>query len=168
MPLVAITNDTIPNKAGWNRFASDLARAGITGAIVPDLPLEELAPWEAAALAADVDTVLLAAPNSPDDRLGRICGRSRGFVYGVTVMGVTGVRTDLAATASVLGDRLKAATDLPVLMGFGVSAPDQAVALAAHADGVIIASALMRRFLDGDKPADVASLIAEVRTALDA
>ena len=167
VPLVAMTYANLAHKAGWDRFATDLARAGITGAIVPDVPLEELAPWEAAALAAGVDTVLLAAPNSPDDRLGRICGRSRGFVYGVTVMGVTGVRTDLAATASVLGDRLKAATDLPVLMGFGVSAPDQAVALAAHADGVIIASALMRRFLDGDKPADVASLIAEVRAALD-
>jgi tryptophan synthase alpha chain len=167
VPLVAMTYANLPHKAGWDRFATDLARAGITGAVVPDLPLEESGPWEAAASAAGVDTVLLAAPNSPDDRLGRICGRSRGFVYGVTVMGVTGVRADLAATASALGDRLKAATDLPVLMGFGVSAPDQAVALSQHADGVIIASALMRRFLDGDKPADVASLISEVRSALD-
>ncbi len=167
VPLVAMTYANLPHKAGWERFATDLARAGITGAIVPDLPLEESGPWEAAAAASGVDTVLLTAPNSPDDRLARICRRSRGFVYGVTVMGVTGVRTDLAATASVLGDRLKAATDLPVLMGFGVSAPAQAVALARHADGVIIASALMRRFLDGDKPAKVAALVAEVRTALD-
>ena len=67
-----------------------------------------------------------------------------------------------------LGDRLKAATDLPVLMGFGVSAPEQALTLSEHADGVIVASALMRRFLDGDKPADVAALVAEIRTAFDA
>ena len=167
VPLVAMTYANLPHKAGWARFATDLARAGITGAIVPDLPLEESGPWEAAARAAGVDTVLLTAPNTPDDRLGRICGRSRGFVYGVTVMGVTGVRAGLASTASVLGDRLKAVTDLPVLMGFGVSAPDQAVTLAEHADGVIIASALMRRFLDGDRPADVAALVAEVRAALD-
>jgi len=167
VPLVAMTYANLPHKAGWERFATDLARAGITGAIVPDLPLEESGPWEAAAAGAGVDTVLLTAPNTPDERLVRICGRSRGFVYGVTVMGVTGVRADLAATASVLGDRLMAATDLPVLMGFGVSAPGQARTLAEHADGVIIASALMRRFLDGDKPGEVASLVAEVRAALD-
>ena len=167
VPLVAMTYANLAHKAGWARFASDLARAGITGAILPDLPLEESPAWEEAAAGAGVETVLLAAPNSPDDRLARICGRSRGFVYGVTVMGVTGARADLAATASVLGDRLKAATDLPVLMGFGVSAPEQAVALAAHADGVIVASALMRRLLDGDKPADVAQLVADIRAALD-
>jgi len=167
VPLVAMTYANLPHKAGWARFATDLARAGITGAIVPDLPLEESGPWEAAAAASGVATVLLAAPNSPDDRLIRICQRSRGFVYGVTVMGVTGARTDLASTASRLGNRLKAATDMPVLMGFGVSSPDQAVALAQHADGVIIASALMRRFLDGDTPAVVASVIADIRAALD-
>ena len=167
VPLVAMTYANLPHKAGWERFATDLARAGVTGAIVPDLPLEESGAWVASASASGVATVLLAAPNSPDDRLGRICDRSRGFVYGVTVMGVTGARSDLAATASVLGDRLKAATDLPVLMGFGVSAPAQAVTLAGHADGVIIASALMRRFLDGDDPAHVAELVAQVRAALD-
>ena len=168
VPLVAMTYANLAHKAGWARFATDLARSGITGAILPDLPLEELPAWEAAAADAGVETVLLAAPSSPDDRLARICQRSRGFVYGVTVMGVTGARSDLAATASVLGDRLKAATDLPVLMGFGVSAPEQAVALSEHADGVIIASALMRRLLDGDKPADVAELVAHIRAALDA
>ena len=168
VPLVAMTYANLPHKAGWERFATDLARAGITGAVVPDLPLEESPPWEAAATAAGVATVLLAAPNSPDGRLTRICRRSRGFVYGVTVMGVTGARTDLAATASTLGDRLKAATDLPVLMGFGVSRPEQAVELSKHADGVIIASALMRRFLDGDTPAEVAQLVAQVRSTLDA
>jgi tryptophan synthase alpha chain len=167
VPLVAMTYANLPHKAGWDRFATDLARAGITGAIVPDLPLEESAPWEAAATAAGVATVLLAAPNTPDDRLPRICQRSRGFVYGVTVMGVTGARAGVSATAAILGDRLKATTDLPVLMGFGVSAPEQAVTLAGHADGVIIASALMRRLLDGDEPRAVASLVAEVRAALD-
>ncbi len=168
VPLVAMTYANLPHKAGWERFATDLGRARITGAVVPDLPLEESGPWEAAASAAGVATVLLAAPNSPPDRLVRICQRSRGFVYGVTVMGVTGARAGLSSTASELGDRLKAATDLPVLMGFGVSASAQALTLSEHADGVIIASALMRRFLDGDKPAAVAELVAEVRAALDA
>ncbi len=167
VPLVTMTYANLAHKAGWDRFATDLFRAGITGAILPDIPLEESAPWEAAATAAGVDTVLLAAPVSPDDRLRRICQRSRGFVYGVTVMGVTGARTAMASTAAILGDRLKEATDLPVLMGFGVSTPEQAVDLARHADGVIIASALMRRFVDGDEPGEIAALVAEIRAALD-
>jgi len=167
VPLVAMTYANLAHKAGWDRFATDLARAGITGAILPDLPLEESPAWEQAAASAGVASVLLAAPVSPDDRLGRICARSRGFVYGVTIMGVTGARVEMAASAAALGDRLKAATDLPVLMGFGVSAVEQAVELARHADGVIMASALMRRFLDGDKPREVAALVAEVRAALD-
>jgi len=167
VPLVAMAYANLAHKAGWDRFATDLARAGITGAILPDLPLEESPPWEQAAAGAGVATVLLAAPVSPDDRLQRICERSRGFVYGVTVMGVTGARVAMASTAAVLGDRLKAATDLPVLMGFGVSAADHAVELARHADGVIMASALMRRFLDGDSPRAVAALVAEVRAAFD-
>ncbi len=167
VPLVAMTYANLAHKAGWARFATDLARAGITGAILPDLPLEESKSWEEAAATAGVATVLLAAPISPNDRLQRICERSRGFVYGVTVMGVTGARTEMASSADALGDRLKAATDLPVLMGFGVSTAGQAVELSRHADGVIIASALMRRFLDGDKPAEVAALVAEVRAALD-
>ena len=167
VPLVAMTYANLAHKAGWARFASDLARAGITGAILPDLPLEESESWEKAAADAGVATVLLAAPITPGDRLDRICQRSRGFVYGVTVMGVTGARAKMAATAAVLGDRLKAATDLPVLMGVGVSAADHAVELSHHADGVIIGSALMRRYLDGDNPAEVAALVAEVRAALD-
>jgi len=167
VPLVAMTYANLAHKAGWARFATDLARAGITGAILPDLPLEESQGWEEAAAAAGVATVLLVAPISPDDRLRRICQRSCGFVYGVTVMGVTGARATMASTAAVLGDRLKAATDLPVLMGVGVSAAEHAVELSHHADGVIIGSALMRRFLDGDKPAQVAALVAEVRAALD-
>ncbi len=167
VPLVAMTYANLAHKAGWDRFATDLTRAGVSGAILPDLPLEESPVWEAAAADAGLDTVLLAAPISPDDRLQRICRRSRGFVYGVTVMGVTGARNEMTAAAAKLGDRLKAATDLPVLMGFGVSSPAQAVALAGHADGVIIASALMRRLLDGEKPDEVASLVAEVRAALD-
>ncbi len=132
VPLVAMTYANLAHKAGWPRFATDLARAAITGAILPDLPLEESPAWEAAARDAGVATVLLAAPNSPDDRLARICQRSRGFVYGVTVMGVTGARSDLGATASVLGDRLKAATDLPVPHGLRGERPEQAAALPAR------------------------------------
>jgi tryptophan synthase alpha chain len=168
VPLVAMTYYNIVFRSGHRRFANGLAEAGVRGAIVPDVPLEELGDWFPAASEAGVETVLLAAPVSPDDRLAEICSRSRGFVYGVNVMGVTGERTTLADSAAVLAKRLKAITDKPVIMGFGVSTPEQAVQAAAAADGVVVASALMRIVLDGGGPDQVGDLVGRMRAALDA
>ncbi len=168
VPLVVMTYANLVLRAGTRRFASEMAAAGVRGAIVPDLPLEESAEWEADAAAEGVETVLLAAPVTPDDRLARLCARSHGFVYGVNLMGVTGERRDLAASSAVLARRLKAHTDKPVIMGFGISAPEQAVVAAREADGVVVASALMRMALDGASPEQVGRRVAEFRAALDA
>ena len=168
VPLVAMTYYNLAYRAGHHRFARMLVEAGVRGAILPDLPLEESTAWEEEAHGAGVETVLLAAPVTPDDRLTAICMRSRGFVYGVNLMGVTGERATLAGSASVLARRLKAFTDKPVVMGFGISTPAQAVEAAAEADGVVVASALMRLMLDGKGPAAVGDAVAEFRAALDA
>jgi tryptophan synthase alpha chain len=154
--------------AGYGRFADTLASAGIDAAIVPDLPLEEIDPWADAAAAAGIETVLLVAPTTTPERLRAICERSQGFVYGVSLLGVTGERTELAAQAATMGDRLKAVTDKPALLGIGISTPEQAAAAATHADGVIIGSAIMRRVLDGEKPESIAAFASGVRAALDA
>ena len=166
--LVCMTSYNLVFRAGHERFAASLAAAGIGGAIVPDLPLEELGPWESAAEAAGVAPVLLAFPVTPDDRLHELCRRARGFVYGVNLMGVTGERTGLADTATVLAKRLKAVTDKPVLMGFGVSNAETAVAAASESDGVIVGAAVMRRMLEGESPEQVGAFVAELRAALDA
>jgi tryptophan synthase alpha chain len=168
VPLIAMTYYNIVFRGGHRRFANGLAEAGVRGAIVPDVPLEELDDWFPAAASEGVETVLLAAPISPDDRLAQICSRSRGFVYGVNLMGVTGERTTLADSAAVLAKRLKAITDKPVVMGFGVSTPEQAVQAAASADGVVVASVLMRIVLDGGGPDQVGELVGRMRAALDA
>lgn len=168
VPLVAMTYYNVVFRAGHRRFAAGLAEAGVAGAIVPDLPLEESGDWEAEAAGAGVEAVLLAAPVTPDDRLAAICRRSRGFVYGVSVMGITGERASLAESAGVMAKRLKAATDKPAIVGFGVSTPDQAVEACAVADGVVVASALMRRHLDGASVDEVAAAVAALRAALDA
>lgn len=167
VPVVAMTYYNLVLRAGHRRFAKLLADGGVRGAIVPDLPLEELGDWARAADRGGVETVLLAAPVTPDDRLAELCARSHGFVYGVNLMGVTGERTALATSAQVLARRLKAATDKPVLMGFGISSPEQAVAAAAHADGVVVASTLMRLALDGASPDEVGDTVRAFRTALD-
>lgn len=168
VPLVAMTYYNVVFRAGHRRFARMLADAGVRGAIIPDIPLEESGEWERDARAEGVAPVLLAAPVTPDDRLVRICQRSAGFIYGVNLMGVTGERSSVGETAAVLAKRLKAVTDLPVVMGFGISGPDQAVAAAAHADGVVVASALMRLLLDGAGPDAVGEAVAAIRAALDA
>jgi tryptophan synthase alpha chain len=168
IPLVAMTYYNIVFRAGHRRFARSLVEAGVAGAIVPDVCLEELADWERAAHHDGVETVLLAAPVTPDDRLAELCRRSRGFIYGVNLMGVTGERGSLAESAAALAKRLKAMTDLPVIMGFGITTPEQAVAAAAEADGVIVASALMRRILDGAGPEEIGDQVGRLRAALDA
>jgi tryptophan synthase alpha chain len=168
VPLVVMTYVNPVAHLGFRRFAAILADAGIDGAIVPDLPLDELDGWGDAADAAGVETVLLAAPTTPDERLRAICERSHGFVYAVSLMGVTGARDQLAAHALGMGTRCKAATDKPVLLGLGISNGAQAVAAAASADGVIVGSALVARLLDGGGPDAAADLIGEIRHALDA
>lgn len=168
VPLVAMTYYNIVFRAGHRRFARSLRDAGVAGAIVPDVSLEELGEWEADAAAEGVETVLLAAPVTPDNRMAELCQRSRGFIYGVNLMGVTGERGSLADSAGVLAKRLKAATTLPVVMGFGISTVEQAVAAAAPADGVVVASALMRRLLLGDGPDAIGRQVAMLRAALDA
>jgi tryptophan synthase alpha chain len=166
-PLVVMTYYNPVHHAGHERFASLLADAGIDGAIVPDLPLDELDGWADAADRAGVETVLLAAPTTPDARLQKICDRSRGFVYGVALMGVTGERKRLASQAREMGKRCKAATDRPVLLGVGISNADQAVEAADSADGVIVGSALISRLLHGGDADDAHDFVASLRSALD-
>lgn len=167
VPVVVMTYYNIVAHAGERAFAGMLAAAGASGAIVPDLPLDELGPWAAAADEMGIATVLLAAPTTTDDRLALICERSRGFVYGVGLLGVTGERTSLAASAVTMAKRLKSVTDLPVLIGIGVSNAEQAVAACRQADGVIVGSAVVRRLLEGAGPAGAADFVGELRRALD-
>jgi tryptophan synthase alpha chain len=167
VPLLVMIYYNLVAHAGVERFAAQLADARIDGAIVPDLPYDELDGWGDAADAVGVETVLLASPTTPDDRLRAICEGSRGFVYGVSLLGVTGERASLADHAAEMGRRLKATTDKPVLLGVGISTPEHAVAAARSADGVIVGSALVRRLLDGGGPEEAATFVAALRVALD-
>jgi tryptophan synthase alpha chain len=166
VPLVVMTYYNLVFHAGPAPFAGSLAEAGIAGAIVPDLPLDELDEWAVPARKAGLETILLAAPTTPDDRLAMICERASGWVYGVALLGVTGERAALAASAAVMGKRLKTVTDKPVLMGIGVSSPEQALQACAEADGVIVGSAVVRRILEGGSPQEVAAFVAGLREGL--
>ena len=167
IPLAVMCYYNTIHHAGHERFAAQLQSAGIAGAIVPDLPLEESGPWCEAADNHDVATIMLAAPTAPDDRLPRICSRARGFVYSVGLLGVTGERDALASTATSLAARLKKVTDVPVIVGVGVSNSAQAVEVCKVADGVVQGASVVRRLMEGG-PDAVGAYVAEVRSALDA
>src|SRR4051794_26660543 len=166
IPLAVMTYYNTVHHPGPVRFAQQLAAAGIAAAIVPDLPLDESGPWCAAADEFGIETVMLAAPTAPDARLPRIAARARGFVYSVGLLGVTGERGRLASTATALAARLKAITDVPVLVGVGVSNAAQAREAVQVADGVVQGASVVRRFLEGG-PDAVGDYVAEVRAAID-
>jgi tryptophan synthase alpha chain len=167
IPLGVMTYYNLVHHDGHRRFAGRLVQAGIDACILPDLPLEECEPWCRAADEAGIETVMLAAPTAPDDRLPRIVARSRGFVYSVGLLGVTGERAQLAATATELAGRLKAITDVPVLVGVGVSDAEQAREACRVADGVVQGASVVRRLME-QGPDAVGAYVAEVRGALDA
>jgi tryptophan synthase alpha chain len=168
VPLVAMTYYNLVVRNGEDRFAGQLAAAGVCAAILPDIPLEESESWETVAAANGIETVLLVAPVTPDDRLARIVARSHGFVYTVSRMGTTGERDTLAAAGPATARRVKAMTDKPVLLGFGISTPEQAVEACAAADGVVVASALLRMLIDTNGgPDEAAAFVSRFRSALD-
>ena len=167
MPLAVMTYYNVVFRTGHRRFARRLVEAGLSAAIVPDLPLDEVGEWARAADDAGVETVMLAAPTTADEDLEPISRRARGFVYGIGLLGVTGERDELAASARRMARRLKAVTDKPVLIGVGVSNAEQAREVCAEADGVVVGSALVRRLLDGGGPEEAASFVGELRAGID-
>lgn len=167
VPVAVMTYYNIVHHAGHVRFAETLADCGVAGIIIPDLQLDEAGDWMRVAEDSGLDNVLLVAPSTPLDRLKRLVARSRGFVYGVGLMGVTGERASLAESASVVAKRLVEFTGKPVLIGIGVSNAQQASEVSQVSDGVIVGSALVRRLLEGGGPDSAYDFISGLRKGLD-
>ncbi|MDR7866867.1 MAG: tryptophan synthase subunit alpha [Sporomusaceae bacterium] len=147
-------------------FAADAAAAGAAGLIVPDLPLEEAAPLQAICRGCGLDLIHFIAPTSPPERIAAICAQAGGFLYCVSTTGVTGVQAvDYSRLAPLIADARRA-SDIPIAIGFGIGDEAAAVAAAAHADAVIVGSAVIER-LTADGPAGVGRLVASIRQALD-
>ena len=143
---------------GLERLVGEAKGAGVDGVLVTDLPPEEAGEWVMAARAVDLDTIFLASPTSPPDRLRRVAEASRGFVYAISRTGVTGERQALSEDARPLVERLRVLTDVPVALGFGLSTPEQVREAGAVADGVVVGSALVR-FLEEHPEGDLGSQV---------
>jgi tryptophan synthase alpha chain len=166
VPKLAMTYVTIADTRGWERFAAECAEAGLSGVILPDLPVAEAGPWLAAAHAHGLATVFLASSVSTDDRLDTIAATSTGFVYATGLLGVTGVRGVAQDETRTLVERVQARTDTPVAVGIGVKDRASAAEVAAYADGVIVGSSVVRAAGEGDPseaPARVGALVRELR-----
>jgi tryptophan synthase alpha chain len=167
-PVVIMTYFNVIAHLGIERFGGMANDAGVAGAIVPDLSLEEIGQWAEEADRRDIDTVLLVAPSTPPERTERLCARSRGFVYAVARMGVTGERSEIGDEADLVVAKIRQFDAPPVCVGIGVSTPEQAAHVATTADGVIVGSALVRRLLDGEGPDGAGRFVASLRQAIDA
>jgi tryptophan synthase alpha chain len=165
LPLLLFSYCNPVLRFGAERLADEARQAGADGVLLTDLPPEEADGWIATARQRDLDTVFLAAPTSPDERLRRIAAASTGFVYAVSRTGVTGERQALSEDATPLVARLKAASSLPVALGFGIATPEQAAAAAALADGVVVGSALVR-FLEEQPDGDVGERVRWLKSKL--
>jgi tryptophan synthase alpha chain len=165
-PVVAMTYFNPIHHLGCDLFAKALAEAGAAGVIVPDLPYEESGELAAALEARGLAAVQMVAPTTPLERTAMLSERSRGFVYAVSTLGVTGEREALDRLARTVVERIRPYTALPVLLGVGISTGDQAREAAGIADGVIVGSAIMKRVLEGDVT-DALALAGDIRAALD-
>jgi len=143
---------------GLSRLACEAREAGVDGVLVTDLPPEEAGEWLAAARPAELDTVFLASPTSPEARLRAVADACRGFVYAISRTGVTGERQSLSQEARPLVERLRALTPAPVALGFGIAAPEQVREAASLADAVVVGSALVR-FLEEHPEGDLGAQV---------
>ncbi len=158
LPLLLFSYFNPLLQRGLERLASEAAEAGVDGVLVTDLPPEEAGDWIQAARGADLDTVFLASPTSPADRLRRVAEASRGFIYAISRTGVTGERQALSAEAAPLVERLRGLTNVPVALGFGLSTPEQVAEAGRVADGVVVGSALVR-FLEEQPEGDLGARV---------
>ena len=173
IPVILFTYSNPLLNRGMEAFCRDAAAAGAAGLVVPDLPLEEAEKLSAIASSHGLDLVLLVAPTTPAERMGRIAAASRGFTDLVSVTGVTGVRTNLESRVAGLVEQLKAMGPTPVAVGFGISGPEQARQVRDWgADGAIVGSALVKVMAQAhaqqqDVAAAAGAFCSTLRSALD-
>jgi len=155
MPRVTMVSYAIIHRYGMERFVADAQAAGVSGAIVPDLLVEEAGPLAAICKKADFSLVQLITPTTPRERAVRIAESSSGFIYYVSVTGITGERTQLPPELLENVAWLRTQTPLPICIGFGISQPEHVKLLAPVADGLIVGSAIVRRIAEAaSKPRD--------------
>ena len=169
VPIVLYIYFNIIHRVGMERFIADCAKAGVDGLLVLDLPPEESDNYEAQMAKAGLCNIYLIAPTTPEARMEKIVKRGAGFIYYISREGVTGMQSSIATNLAAQVAKIRAHTTLPIAVGFGVSNPEQAKAVAKEADGVVVGSAIVNQIAEHGKAADlVPRLGAFVKAMADA
>jgi tryptophan synthase alpha chain len=169
VPIVLYIYYNLMHHYGLEKFIGDAARTGVDGLLALDLPPEESGNYESLMRAAGLCVIYLVAPTTPDDRIELIVKRGTGFIYYVSREGVTGMQAKVSETIAMMTARIRAHTDLPIAVGFGISNPDQAKLVAASAEAVVVGSAVVNQIAQHGKSADlVARVSGFVKPMVDA
>lgn len=167
VPIIFLTYLNIAFKYGYEAFCQKCQSLNVSGLVIPDLPVEEQAELQPIAAQYDIDLIPLIAPTS-GDRIERIAKKATGFIYMVSSLGVTGVRNDFSKQLTDTIEQIKAVTDVPVAIGFGIHSPEQAAELSEISDGIIIGSAVVKKIADGstDLQQELADYAKQIKDAI--
>lgn len=169
VPIVLYIYFNLIHKVGLKQFIADAAMAGVDGLLVLDLPPEESENYEALMCEAGLCNIYLIAPTTPEDRIALIAKRANGFIYYVSREGVTGMQQKVSDTIGMMTAKIRANSSLPIAVGFGVSNPEQAKAVAANSEAVVVGSAIVNQIAaNGKSPDLVPKVAAFVKTLADA
>ncbi len=159
IPIVLYVYFNILHKRGLKQFIADCAQAGVDGLLVLDLPPEESDNYEALMQAAGLCNIYLVAPTTPEDRIALIVKRASGFIYYVSREGVTGMQAKVSDTIAERTRQIRAHTALPIAVGFGISNPEQARAVAQHAEAIVVGSAVVHQIAEHGHSADLVPVV---------
>jgi tryptophan synthase alpha chain len=154
------------HRRGLEQFVGEAAAAGVDGLLALDLPPEESGNYEALTARAGLSAIYLVAPTTPESRMELIVRRGSGFVYYVSREGVTGMQKSVSETIGAMTAKIRAHTDLPIAVGFGISTPDQARLVALNADAVVVGSAVVQQIAEHGRSADLPERVARFTAAL--
>jgi tryptophan synthase alpha chain len=160
IPIVLYIYFNLIHRVGLKKFIADAARAGVDGLLVLDLPPEESANYEELMAEAGLCVIYLVAPTTPDERIELIVKRGTGFVYYVSREGVTGMQNKVSETIGQMTAKIRRHTQLPIAVGFGISNPDQARTVAAHAEAIVVGSAVVNQIAAHGRSADLVRTVA--------
>ena len=159
IPVVLYIYFNLIHKVGLEKFIANAARAGVDGLLVLDLPPEESENYEALMSKAGLCNIYLVAPTTPDERIGLIVKRGAGFIYYVSREGVTGMQQKISDTIASMTGKIRANSDLPIAVGFGISNPEQALTVAQYAEAIVVGSAVVNQIAEHGKNPDMVSRV---------
>lgn len=159
VPIVLYIYFNLIHRQGLKQFIADAARAGVDGLLVLDLPPEESENYEALMAAAGLCNIYLIAPTTPEDRMELIARRARGFIYYVSREGVTGMQSQVSDTIAGMIAKIRAHTNLPIAVGFGISNPEQARLVAGHAEAIVVGSAIVNQIAEHGRSPDLVPVV---------